>query len=167
MLVDKGECGETDLRSARGDTPRLGAEAYCPARSNGIKVGEALRSGEGAKRNLPPWQGKVSGVSRPSLEPRPKTEEGAVGKSPARTRSSRGSHGPAIGGPCASCEGGQPYLPFDFVVFLELDFFEPPDDFLLEAFFAMALVPPFLLAEFTGHQISRQRFFSVAFSFFT
>jgi hypothetical protein len=31
-------------------------------------------------------------------------------------------------------------LPFDFVVFFELDFFEP---FLAAAFLAMALVPPF------------------------
>src|SRR5215218_5444356 len=30
-----------------------------------------------------------------------------VGISPARSRGSRGSHGPAIGGPCASSEGGQ------------------------------------------------------------
>src|SRR5687767_10747427 len=117
------------------------------------------------KRNLPPWQWKVSGVSRPSLEPRPKTERGAFGISPARSREPRGSHGPAIGGPCASIEGGQPYLPFDFVVFFELDFFEP--DFLAAAFFAMALVPPFSIAEFTGHQIFRQRFFSVASAFFT
>jgi hypothetical protein len=36
-------------------------------------------------------------------------------------------------------------LPFDFVVFLELDFFEPPEDFLPPFFIAMALVPPFWL----------------------
>jgi hypothetical protein len=57
-------------------------------------------------------------------------------------------------------------LPFDFVVFFELDFFEP-DDFLPPFFIAMALVPPFSFAEFTGHQIFRQRFFPVASSFFT
>ena len=138
---------------------------FHPSRSNcGTPSETHSFPGGYKKRNLPPWQGKVSCVSRPSLEPRPKTEKGAVGISPARSRESRGSHGPAIGGPCASTEGGQPYLPFDFVVF-----FEPPflAGFLPPFFIAMALVPPFCMAEFTNRKIFRQRFFSVAFSFFT
>jgi hypothetical protein len=55
-------------------------------------------------------------------------------------------------------------LPFDFVVFFEPPFF---DDFLPPFFIAMALVPPFSGTEFTDPKILSQRFFSIAFSFFT
>lgn len=60
------------------------------------------------------------------------------------------SHGPALGSPTPrqfAVGYADGYLPFDLVVFfepLDLDF-EPPDDFLaVVAFFAMALLPPFL-----------------------
>jgi hypothetical protein len=151
--------------------PRNGRTAGAlPPRPVPVWVHEAKPSvftGDIKKRNLPPWQGKVSGVSRPSLEPRPKTERGAY-------RDITGSHAglprePRAGDRRPVC------LHRRRATLLALRLRRLLGARLLRAagrLFTCSLLchgacTSFLIAEFTGHQIFRQRFFSVASSFFT